>query len=91
MHTRWSRFHPYSHIPPSNIKILQKKVASRSSSLPSYQTDIDEIKGSKWNPIYVPGDDECESCHEEGHSVIVEGSKLKPIYVRGDDECEGCH
>lgn len=95
---RWSRFHPYSHNPslisipssingynpPSSIKMQLIEVASRSSSLPSYQTVIDEVRGSKWNPIYVLGDDECGGCHEEG-------SKWNPIYVLGDDEYEGCH
>jgi hypothetical protein len=103
---RWSRFHPYSHTssltsipsstnsynPRSRIKIPQiDEVASRSSSLSSYQTVIDEVKGSKWNPIYVLGDDECEGFHEEEPSVTVKGSKWNPIYILGDDECEGCH
>jgi hypothetical protein len=73
---RRERYHPYSRPrtpshsssskSPSNIHIQSSRAATPNSS---YYTPDEFEPGSRENPIYVPGDNECEGCRDEGHFI----------------------
>jgi hypothetical protein len=78
--TRRYRIRPYNRpsslIPTSSSlntsptsSVVEIRNRGRSvNSLLSHPIDSEEF-GTRGNPIYVLGDDECEGCHENGHVI----------------------
>lgn len=68
--------HPSSLIPtssslnssPTSLNIGFQHRRRSVNSLQSYSMEVEEV-GTRGNPIYVLGDDECEGCHEDGHFI----------------------
>jgi hypothetical protein len=77
--TRRYRFHPYSQTPSPNLFPINSyelppidveiKEEGPQKSLSSYRATYNEEPGSKENPIYILGEDECAGCHEDGHRI----------------------
>jgi hypothetical protein len=74
---KWcAQYHPNSHPrtpsnlsssdPPSSIHIWSTQAVTPNSL---YYTPDEFELGSQENPIYVPGGNECERCHDEEHFI----------------------